>query len=353
MKKIHYYTNFPTPYQIELANSLIDNKNLSIVFYEGIARDRPSYWNVKIPENCIILGLSNRFRYLDFSIVKFYLKEKPDVILVSSFFLFPSFILYLLSLIFKTKVYFLTETWRENNKLRNNGILEKLVAFFYSKISGILAVNPVAKDQMHSLFPKKNVELLPYPVSHSHIKFNKKNTGIRLIFANRLISFYNPLRALNIFSLFINSGYDGTLYMNSNGDLYESCKLYIQENGLLDKCFFIDDINNWQDLNNVYEKSNIYFFPAIFTNGNLSLLEMMFSGCGIILSENLFDSYLVDNYINGFKCNSDDEFLNALIFYHNNPRILEDHYNYNYSLVKEKFSIEIISEMYTNFFTNA
>ena len=352
-KKIHYYTNFPTPYQVELATTLTDVDNLTIVFYEGIARDRPNYWNVKLPKNCITLGLSNKLRYFDFRIISFFLKERPDVILISSFFLFPSLILYLLSIIFQTKVYFLTETWRENNQLRTKNILERIVILIYSKVDGIIAVNPVAEAQMKFFFPQKQIILIPYPVSHNHINFKIKDKGIRLIFANRLTSFYNPLRALKIFYDFINLGYDGTLYLNSNGELLESCKKFINDNDLSKHCFFIDDIKDWKDLNKVYSRSNIYFFPAIFTNGNLSLLEMMFSGCGIIISENIFDAFLVTDGVNGFKCSSDKEFLNSLIKYNDNYDLLKAHMQLNYDIVEKNYNIMVLSNIYKKFFLNA
>jgi len=352
-RTIHYYTNYPTPYQLELAKALVDFQNLEIIFYEGIARDRPKYWNLEIPKNCKVLGLSNRHRYLDLRIFKFFFKTKPDVILISSFFLFPSVVLYLMSIIFRTKVYFLTETWRENNKLRSNGFLENLVSLFYQKIHGIIAVNPIAEEQMRLFFPNKKIFLIPYPVSHSHIKFKIKEKGIRLIFANRLVSYYNPIRALKIFSDFINMGYDGVLYLNSNGELLELCKRFVSDNNLTSKCFFLEDIQNWKDLDIVYSNSNIYFFPAIFTNGNLSLYEMMFSGCGIIISENIFDAFLVHDGVNGYKCKSDLDFINSLIKYHDSDEILQNHIKINYNLANSKFNIHILSSMYKNFFLNA
>jgi glycosyltransferase involved in cell wall biosynthesis len=352
-KKIIIISSEPAPYQLELAASLQEDDRFRFMFLSNVDKSRPKFWKVKkLPKNCIQMNLSPRLRWFDLKILKYLNEQLPTLIIVGSFVWSSTLIAYLWSLIKNVPIIILTETFRTESGLRKKNILSIALSIFYNKSYAVGGHNMTAVKQLLEIGGWKRVLYVPYPVYHSFIKYTTKgklNKNLTLLFANRLTDIYSPFRAISIFKQVLDRGFDVRMLMNSNGELYEQCLKLVGEYGIGKNVIFIKDIGVWEDLGRIYTSADVYFFPAKFSNGNLSLLEHMFAGCGIIQSRTLLDSEYLVSGAAGFLCDSDSEFVNSIIEYSLNRDMLAQHCSINNHFVNSSYSIDKIKSRYTKF----
>ena len=139
------------------------------------------------------------------------------------------------------------------------------------------------------------------------------------------------------------------MYMNAQGELRSECEKKINNLGLNNSIHFIDDISSWDDLPKYYSKCQIMFLPAIFSNGNFTIMEAMASGMGLIISDNIMgiDHFFLDNE-NGFVCNNTKfDYLTAFKKFINNNNLLIKHGLNNKNAIK-RFSIAETAKLYFN-----
>jgi glycosyltransferase involved in cell wall biosynthesis len=56
----------------------------------------------------------------------------------------------------------------------------------------------------------------------------------------------------------------------------------INELHIKDHVCFLDQVNSWEEMHLIYKESDIMIFPALFSNGNYTILEAMASGMGLV-----------------------------------------------------------------------
>lgn len=124
--------------------------------------------------------------------------------------------------------------------------------------------------------------------------------------------------------------------MNASGELRNECEEIIRKNHLENSIQFLDEIKKWEDLHKIYKQSDILLFPAIFSNGNFTILEAMASGMGIIISQKIMGvGNLIKNGTNGFVCSDENrEYFNAIESYILNPDLFSKHAKINREIVK-------------------
>ena len=111
----------------------------------------------------------------------------------------------------------------------------------------------------------------------------------------------------------MDQGVEVYLELNSRGDLLEDVKFLIERLNLQKNVKLITDFLEWSDLGKIYARNNVYFFPCKFSNGNLSLREMMISGCAVVLSETSLDCECLNRDFSGYICSEDQDYIDALI----------------------------------------
>lgn len=147
---------------------------------------------------------------------------------------------------------------------------------------------------------------------------------------------YNPLGGLVIFAEILRRYPGSRLLMNSSGELGKVCREKIKELQLLDAVEFLTDISTWDQLHEVYARSDILLLPAHFSNGNFTILEAMASGMGIVISDEVLGvGKLIEDGRNGFRCPPlTDAFVERVEHYIANPRLFFDHAAINRPLVR-------------------
>ena len=164
-----------------------------------------------------------------------------------------------------------------------------------------------------------------------------KRDNIKIIFANRLVDIYNPLMAINVFYRVHLQHPSATMVMNSQGELRAECDNLIKKYCLENSVSFANDFNSWSDLHRLYEKCDVLFLPAKFSNGNYTVFEAMASGMGIVISDKVLgNGALITNEINGFKSDlSECQFASNIIKYIEKNELLNLHGRRNKTLVYE------------------
>ncbi len=347
------------PYQVKLCNELQNYFNTEFWFHVYLESSRPDWWKIDLSEKCKILSsvlFKKSRRYLALSIFKELRRFNPDIILLGGFTLPTNILAYFWAKKNKKKVFLFTEIYRGRYKginvqsSKKKGLYTTLVHLLFAKTDGLLTSNSNATRQMIDEFGFKNVQTAQYPTDiDEHLKhdFRHSKKNYTFLFANRLTQNYNPLFAIEIFADVLKIYPDSNMLMNNNGDLRNECVKKIKNLGLSERIKFLGNINSWNELHLVYKKSDILLFPAKFSNGNLSIIEAMASGMGIIISDKILgiNDFLKNEY-NCFICDLKKEnYLIAIKKYIENPQLFTQHGKIN-KIVASKYSIESTAELY-------
>lgn len=313
MKKLLFLSNIFTPHQNELTKELKEYCKLYFVFYDYPDKSRGSYWNNEYDTSIVkILSGSSISKFL--KIIKLIIDFRPDHILLGGFFIKTNFLIYILCLLLSINVSVLTERLRDKNgRLITKGVKIKLIKFLYSKLTNIFVTEDDTKPQFLNFNLKPNIEVLRYCTNLSFNKDLSIRKNKRILFANRLIEIYNPLYALEIFYKLKKIDTDFTLCLNAQGPLRRDCEKYILKNNLSNCVTFLDDINCWEDVTNLYSECEFLLLPATFSNSNFSIIEGMSAQMKIVISDNVLGiGKFIENGFNGIKLPLDD--LNLYVY---------------------------------------
>jgi glycosyltransferase involved in cell wall biosynthesis len=97
----------------------------------------------------------------------------------------------------------------------------------------------------------------------------------------------------------------------------------------------------------VYRESDILVFPALFSNGNFTILECMASGMGIVVSDRIQGQIeTITHGVNGYVCPPEKgAFIAAIQQYLDDPSKLQSHARINRDLVRP-YSVAGTAELY-------
>lgn len=365
--KVLFISNMAAPYQIKFCNELNKYFEIEFWFYKYIEKTRPDWWKIPLGEKCKIIENSFYipiFNYNSFGLVKKIANYRPDVIILGGFF-FPS--------------HYNVKKWaKKNNKLiiisnekieydslnLVSKIIKKiyytLLFTFFKDIDYFLALGSEVADQHATKFNFKKLKEITKNVRYAQdIDVNIKRhktlhaSKIRLIFPNRLINKYNPIFIIEVFNCLCKKHDNLLLNLNAFGDLRDECEKKIIEYEIRDKVKFLDDINNWNDLPDVYIDSDIALFACTDSNGPNSLIESMAAGLGVVMCDTISntDEYAIDN-INCFKVELDlNSFITAIERYITNPALVLGHGTQSKKLVFNR-SIEGTALLYKEILEN-
>lgn len=343
-KKFLFLSSMAAPYQVKMCSALnMLGLQSEFWFYEHIRSDRPKWWAIPLPKECKILN-NVRFkksgRYLPSCIEKALDEYNPDLIMIGGLSIPGNYLAYKWAQKNKKKIIAFTEMSRDKNgNLRDFSITWKIIKKLYKNIDFIFASNKDAEEQFKNnfLFNEK-VVLSRYGADiDKHLEHARKAKVETILFANRLTDIYDPLFALDIFNTAKKSLPYLKLKMNGSGELRTLCEEKIHNLGIESSVEFLDHISNWDSLHKTYQQSDILLLPAKFSNGNLTIIESMASGMGVVISDkvNGHREILTDGE-NCFICPHGDakKFTEAILLYATTPQLLDSHAVINKAKVK-------------------
>ena len=348
-KRLVFISNMAAPYQVKFCYELQKYFDAEFWFHVFLEPDRPDWWKIELREKCRILNrvvLTKSHRYLSFDIIKELKRFDPDLVILGGFALPSVIVAYFWAKLHRRKVVMFTEISRNRRGIvRKKGLFTKFVKFLYQDIDAILTSAIEGTEQFRNVFRfGDRVFTAQYPADiDEHLKhqLRDKRGPYVYLYANRLTAIYDPILAIEIFDV-VRKKYRGSkLLMNASGELLEQCQSRIRDLELLTEVEFLDQIESWNDLHRVYEASDILILPANFSAGNLTIIEAMASGMGIVVSNKVLGPGIdyVENGKNGFICSPNvDAFVRAIDKYNENPVLLRNHAKANREIVR-KYSI--------------
>ena len=352
MKKLVFISNIAAPYQIKLCYGLQPYFDTEFWFYDRLG-DRPEFWKIPLGEKCRIIKnviFKKKARYFTLEIIKMLNNFQPDIVMLGGFTIPSNYIAYLWAVSNK-KIIFTERSRDKCGKLRKGGFVWELIRSLYRKIDLIMVSDQDIVPQFRDDFKFGNkVVAAQYPSdidSYFLHNLRGKKELYSFLFPNRLIEIYNPLGAIKIFSKICLTYPNSKLFLNNEGELKNKCKSLINELDIENNVFFLDSINNWNDLHLVYKDCDILLFPAEFSNGNFTILESMASGLGIVISENILGvGELIENGKNGFRCvHVEENYIDSVLKYIKNPELFIKHAELNRNIVR-KYSILKTADLY-------
>lgn len=343
-KKLVFISNMASPYQVKFCYALQEYFDAEFWFYVQLEANRPAWWQVPLGEKCKVMDYSGQVldNYFSFGLFKDLNRFKPDIILLGGFMSWHWLVMRWAKM-YGAKVGIMSEILRiadgdgdASNTLmsrENSNTKIKAISTIFRGADLYLGMGESACKQFREefYFPKHKVDKLEYPSDiddyYNHpLREKSVEDEFVILFANRLIDRYQPLYALEVFYELSKTYENIKMKLNSDGPLREKCEEYIAEKNLKNVSF-LNAIESWEDMGNIYRDSDILVLPATYSNGNLSIMESCASGMGVVVSDNIYN--MTNEIINNENCFivslDKEEFISAIEKYLNNPKLLIEH----------------------------
>lgn len=345
MKKLLYIGNMAAPYTVKFCYALERHFDVDFWFYVYMNKSRPEWWKIPLGTRCHVLRnnlISYREKYINLSLLNVLRKANPDILILGGVTIPSNWIAYLWGRKRNKKIILINEFFRnKSGKKRTNKIFTTCVRWLYKDIDAIFGAGDHARDYFVNDvgFDESKVFSTPHPVDldeHLTHPFRQPKEAYTYLYAHQLIEIYDPLLALDIFGEIVKKYHSSKLLMNANGKLRVDCEKKIEKMNLKKDVTFLEEIVSWNDLHEVYLRSDISISPAKFSNGNGSIIEAMASGMGIVISNRIhLNREMLEECGGGFVCNPTvEDFLCAIDRYVREPELLKIHAERNRKVVK-------------------
>jgi glycosyltransferase involved in cell wall biosynthesis len=350
--KLVFISSVASPHQIRFCEELQKYFDATFLFYDQLG-NRPKWWQIELPASCHVLKnvwFKKRSKYLTFSHLRHLNRIKPDILMLGGFSLPANYIAYRWAKFNNVKTIVYTE--RSRNKdgvLRKKDLIWSIIHFLYRNVD-LVVVSAEDSSQQFEDFGFKKVVYCPYATDlanyFSH-PIRTRKSGYTYLFPNRLTAIYNPIQAIDIFYEIYKLYPTSILQLNAQGELYGECVKRIEELSLNGKVVFLNKIESWEDMHLIYKKSDILIFPALFSNGNYTIIEAMASGMGLVISNKILGlGTIIKNNYNGFNCEPETSaFVESVKRYIDHPELFNKHCIINRDIAFE-YSAEGVAELF-------
>ena len=338
-RRLAFVSSVLVPHQVAFCSALQDHLDARFWFYEYPDRTRGSWWRVDGGDRCQVLeGVlfagcgSLGARYLARGLVRELERFDPDILMIGGFSIPSNYLAYRWALRTGRRTVVFTERSRDRQgRPRSLSFAWRVLRWMYRDVDLVLASAEDAVPQFRDIlrFGDK-VEAAGYAAdleAYFGHPLREARGPYTYLFANRMTAIYNPLGAIELFAA-VHAKYPGSkLVMNAAGELGEACRAFVARLGLEDRVEFLTGLTSWRELHLVYARCDILLLPAIFSNGNFTILEAMASGMGLVVSDRVLGiGTLIEDGHNGFRCPpSTEAFLDRIDRYVRQPELLKAH----------------------------
>jgi len=137
-----------------------------------------------------------------------------------------------------------------------------------------------------------------------------------ILFIGRMEKYKQPLKMIELFKKVLKQDPSYKLIMIGKGYLSNNVTKEIVENHLTESIRNITSIPN-AEIWELYRISNSFINLNDKEIFGMAVLEAMYYNCKVIARSAPGPSYIIEDCINGFLCNSDDEIITAILSSHN------------------------------------
>lgn len=342
--RLVFLSSVMTPQQTKLCAALNSGgMEAHFLFYEGPERTRGKFWRVEASQFSKVLPGTRRIlgRYFNFGVIGHLKAIDPQIVMLGGFSIPGNYLAYVWAKLNRKRTVVFTERSRDSaGVLRRRTFVWRLLRWLYSGVDLVIVSFDDALAQFRDEFKfGDKVVVGRYAADIENYLVHPargRSKSYRIIFPNRLTALYDPLLSIRIFAEFLKLQPGAQMVMNSRGELRRDCEALISDLGLAASVTFLDHIESWDQLGEIYASCDVMMLPASFSNGNFTILEAMASGMGIVISDRVLGigNLIVDGE-NGFRCEPTIvEFLERLNRYVDDPGLFLHHMNRNREIVQ-------------------
>lgn len=311
-KKIIFFINHPTPYQIEFFDEMNKICTLKVIFLEKKLKNYNFSFNTRK-----YVEYSNFNKNIIFKSIK---KFNPQFIIIGGYKL--NYTRSIINLCSKNKINYLF--WLEKINLDSyykKIILNNYFKYFLKNCYGILAVGNEAR-KYYSQFNNNTINF-HYSIKVSSFKkkkFFQKNL-INFLYVGQLIKRKNVINLIKAFQKL--NDFKTTLTIIGNGDLEKKSKKITKNNKNIKILKFL----NRNQLMKYYLKTDVFILPSKYDGWGVVVMEAMNYKCSIISTSSCgISKEFIKNGFNGkiSGCEIDDLYR-SIKFYSNNKKLIKMH----------------------------
>jgi glycosyltransferase involved in cell wall biosynthesis len=337
MKKLVYISNMAAPYQVKFCYALQEHFDAEFWFYEYVEASRPAWWKIPLGDKCKILPkilIRWRKKYFTFSLLRELKRFNPDIVMLGGMTIPGNYLAYRWAKRHKKKIVLFSEFRHDTQgNPRDSWASRKLLHWLYRKIDLLIGAG---KNSQHYFvdvcgFPADKVLADRYPADIEPLLAHPTRTAkeaYSLLFAHRLVPMFNPLLAIDIFAEIHRRHPESTLRLNAAGPMREQCKDHIEALGLSECASFLDGIESWDGLQEIYRTTDISISPCgKGNNGFGAVLQLLASGAGVVISDQIVNtSAVIAKTGGGFVVPLEKQaFVDAVEQYIQNPDLFTIH----------------------------
>lgn len=333
---LSFYTNIPSPYNLDLFEALSNHFELKVIYYSKIECGRqwhidtnhPKYHSTVLENNWIgrfIQKFKSEFHFSS-GIFKHALNDRSkSVILGGNYFSPNTYILLLASIIKKKKIYWFGEKLLPTSSLIKTTIKKILLAPLFKSCHGIFCIGQAAIKSYQSFGYKGYCYKITYSIKSSNFevkaldKIKLENLKQRLNPENKFVIFTSgsliqrkgmDIAVLSYLSLPSEIKNKTTLWIAGDGPLRAELKAMDDKSGDIHFLGFLHS----QDLPYYYNLASVFLFCSRYDGWAVVINEALSAGLPVVVSDKVTASELITNKKNGFVCGSNKivEFSSAL-----------------------------------------
>jgi glycosyltransferase involved in cell wall biosynthesis len=325
---LSFYTNIPSPYNLDLFWALSTHFELQVIYYSKIESGRQWHIDTEHPqyqttvlENNFVGRFIQRFKsefHFSSGILRHCLKDTSNfVILGGNYFSPNTYIVLLISVFKKKKIYWFGEKLLPSFSFIQKTIKKILLKPLFYSCKGIFCVGKAAILSYQSFGYKGDCYNIPYSINTSNYNINTLNKTQLEIIKNQ----FNPSNKFVILtsgSLIQRKGIDIAIksYLNLPIELKNKSVLWIIGDGPLrlelealdDKTgeiCFLGFINS-KELPYYFNLATIFLFSSRYDGWAVVINEALSAGLPVVVSDQVTAAELITNEKNGFICESDN-----------------------------------------------
>jgi glycosyltransferase involved in cell wall biosynthesis len=334
--KISFYTNIPSPYNLDLFEALSKYFRLRVIYYSRIENGR--LWNIDVDstkyesivlENNLIGRLVQRFlpefHFSKKILQKSFYDDSDSIILGGNYFSLNTYLLLLVYFFKNKKIFWFGEKLLPTQSRFKLKIKKLLLSPIFNRCEGIFCVGEEAIQSYRSFGFKGACFNTPYSINNEIYSLNLLDQNI----FNDFKKINNPQSKIIILtsgSLIYRKGIDTAIesYLRLPDEIRSKCQLWIIGDGPLkhnfekitSKCndiilfgFVEPDLLPFYFLS-----SNVFLFCSRYDGWAVVVNEAVSAGLPVIVSNQVTAAELIKDGINGYICESEkvNSFTNAL-----------------------------------------
>lgn len=350
IKKIVFISNIPSPYQIQWAIKLKERYDIQFWFLseiENSATQRPSYWNVEMPDYCRVL--KTYLKWKEFCYCPTMSDElhayNPDLLVVDSWYHLSVFQAYRWAKRNDKPV--ITFPWEFSSNLFNWMVIVRnkiIYRWLYKDMDLWIANGYIHYDYFKMVLGIQNVSIFtnfdnyaPY-LEHA---VRKKTNVVTFLYAGAIDRRMRVPELIYVFEKLMLKHKNIKLIIGGYGPEKQICEDLVASFPSMSNSIEFHNVKSWDEIPEVYNRAHVLINFASFSPGAGVIFSAISSGMGLIATTTIHAARIhVINDYNGFLVDDEHDLFNAMERYVVEKELIEKHSTLNKRIGLDCFTFD-------------